>query len=80
MDLDKLKDRFDNRIRFWGGIAVEYLVKGTPEDVRQNVRKALDVAKRRKGIILGPSHSIAYGTPYENFMALLDEFQKHSTF
>ncbi len=28
------------------------------------------------GFILGPSHSIAYGTKYENFMALLDEFVK----
>ncbi len=80
MDLDKLKDRFDNRILFWGGIAVETLVKGTPQEVRQNVRQAAQTAKHRKGIILGPSHSIAYGTPYENFMAMLDEFQKQAIF
>jgi hypothetical protein len=53
-------------------------VKAT--DVRRNVRQAVDIAKRRKGIILGPSHSIAYGIPYENFMAMLDEFQKEAFF
>jgi uroporphyrinogen-III decarboxylase len=29
-----------------------------------------------KGFILGPSHSIAFGTKYDNFMAMLDEFEK----
>ncbi len=80
MDLEKLKDRFQNRIVFWGGIAVETLLAGKTTDVRRNVRQAVDIAKRRKGIILGPSHSIAYGTPYENFIAMLDEFQKEAFF
>jgi uroporphyrinogen-III decarboxylase len=78
MDLGRLKDRFDNRIVFWGGLAVEMLLKGTVQEVRQNVRKALTVAKTRKVIILGSSHSIAYGVPYENSMAMLDEFQNHA--
>jgi len=58
---------------------VETLIQGTTEEVRTNVRRALDVAKRRRGIILGPSHSIAYGVPYDNFMAMMDEFHKHSS-
>jgi hypothetical protein len=33
-------------------------------------------ATRGGGFILGPSHSIAYGTKYENFMAMLDEFDR----
>lgn len=78
MDLSKLKDRFDNRIVFWGGVAVELLVKGTADEVRANVRQALQVAKARGGIILGPSHSIAYGVPYDNVMAMMDEFQKNA--
>ena len=28
------------------------------------------------GFILGPSHSIAKGTKYENFMAMLDEYDR----
>ena len=30
--------------------------------------------ERVGGFILGPSHSIAKGTPYDNFMAVLDEY------
>jgi uroporphyrinogen-III decarboxylase len=78
MDLNHLKDRFNNKLVFWGGIAVETLISGTPEDVRKNVKHAVNTAKTRKGIILGPSHSIAYGIPYDNFMAMMDEFHKNA--
>jgi len=79
LDIDKLHERFDNKITFWGGIAVEVLIAGTMDDVRKNVRQAVDKAKRAKAIV-GPSHSIAYGTPYDNFMAMLDEFEKNASY
>ncbi len=75
MDLDKLYQRFDRKITFWGGIATEILLTGTPDEVRAHIRQAIEKAKRTKSI-LGPSHSIAYGTPYDNFMTMLDEFDK----
>lgn len=78
MDIDKLRESFGPKMTFWGGIAVEILVKGTVGQVRENVRWACGVAKEG-GVILGPSHSIAYGVPYENFMAMLDEFDGSST-
>ena len=52
------------------------MLQGTPEDVRRDVRIAMDTAKRGGGFILGPSHSVAYGTSYDNFMAMLDEFER----
>jgi uroporphyrinogen-III decarboxylase len=61
---------------FWGGIPVEHLVGGTPDDIRRDVREALEKGRRARGFILGPSHSIAYGTKYDNFMALLDEYAR----
>ncbi len=79
LDIDKLYERFDNKLTFWGGIAVEILITGTMDDVRRNVREAVEKAKRAKAIV-GPSHSIAYGTPYDNFMAMLDEFEKTSAY
>jgi uroporphyrinogen-III decarboxylase len=42
--------------------------------VRQAVRTALERGAKGEGFILGPSHSIAMNTKYDNFMALLDEF------
>ncbi len=74
MDLTKVRQATRERMALWGGVLVEHLVSGTPEDVRQDVRAAMEVAKEGGGFILGATHSIAVGTRYENFMAMLDEF------
>ena len=71
-----VKEVTGNRLAAWGGVDVANLVAGTPEDVRRDVRIAMDTAKRGGGFILGPSHSVAYGTSYDNFMAMLDEFER----
>ncbi len=76
MDLCRLKEDLGGRITLWGGVAVEHLVGGTPEDVRADVRRAMDCAKPGGRFILGASHSVAVGTRYENYMALLDEHFK----
>jgi len=49
---------------------------GTPEEVREDVRYAIRYGMPEGGFILGPSHSIAYGVKYYNFMAMLDEHAK----
>jgi uroporphyrinogen-III decarboxylase len=74
MEVGRLKEMFGNRLCFWGGIPVEILIKGTPEDVRKTVRTAMERGAPGGGFILGPSHSVAMNTTYENFMAMLDEF------
>ncbi len=74
MDLGELKIKYGDKLAFWGGVPVEHLLRGTPRDVREDVRKAFEVGRPKGGFILGPSHSVAYGTKYENFMAMLEEY------
>jgi len=76
MEVGRLKEMFGDRLCFWGGVGVEVLITGTPDDVRQEVRTAMARGAPGSGFILGPSHSIAMNTTYDNFMALLDEFTK----
>ncbi|HRU06719.1 MAG TPA: uroporphyrinogen decarboxylase family protein [Candidatus Brocadiia bacterium] len=76
MELGKLMRMFGDRLCFWGGVPVETLIAGAPEETRKAVRAALEVGGRGGGFILGPSHSVAFGTKYDNFMAMLDEFVK----
>ena len=76
MDLCALKKSHGDRIALWGGVAVENLVSGTPEDARRDVRRAMACAKPGGRFILGSSHSVAVGTKYDNYMAMLDEYRK----
>jgi uroporphyrinogen decarboxylase len=74
MEVGRLKAEFGDRMCFWGGVPVELLIDGTPGQVRDAVRQALERGAPGGGFILGPSHSVAMNTKYENFMAMLDEF------
>jgi hypothetical protein len=76
MDLAALKRELGGRMTLWGGVAVEHLIAGSPADVRADVRHAMACAKAGGRFILGASHSIAVGTRYENYMAMLDEYHK----
>ena len=74
--LDALKRDYGDRLCLWGGLPLEILQSGTADEVRAAVRKALEVGSSGSGFIFGTSHSVAVGTPYDNFMAMIDEFEK----
>jgi uroporphyrinogen-III decarboxylase len=76
MDICVLKKSHGDRITLWGGVAVENLIGGSPGDVRNDVRRAMGCAKPGGRFILGSSHSVAVGTKYGNYLAMLDEFRK----
>jgi len=61
-------------------VPLENLISGTPEDVRRDVRRAMECAKRGGRFILGTSHSVAVGSRYENFLAMLDEYHKWAAY
>lgn len=73
MDIGMLKERYGDRLAFWGGVPLETLISGTAAETRRAVRRTLELAGHGGGIILGPSQSVARGTKYDNFMAMLDE-------
>lgn len=76
MDIAHVKQHARGRMAVWGGVPVEHLMDGMPNDVRQDVRAAMARVKPGGGFVLGSTHSIAIGTRYECFMAMLDEFEK----
>jgi uroporphyrinogen-III decarboxylase len=79
MDIEFLTKKYGDRIIFWGGISTEILIIGTMEDVRKNVRELIEKFKKKKlRFIIGPSHSIAYGAKYDNFMATIEEYEKNA--
>lgn len=76
MNIKTLAERYGERLCIWGAVSLEALISGTVSDVRRDVHRCFEEAEKAKGFILGPSHSIAFGTKYDNFMAMLDEFVK----
>jgi len=76
MDLGKVKEATYGRMAVWAGVQLEYLVSGTEEEVRNNVREVLKAGAPGGGFIMGTTHSIGVGSSYDNVMAFFDEFVK----
>jgi hypothetical protein len=76
MDICALKKSHGGKLTLWGGVSLENLVAGTPEEVRRDVRRAMACAKEGGRFILGTSHSIAVGSRYDNVMAMIDEHHR----
>lgn len=76
MEMDKVKARVGDSLVLWGGARVENLVSGTPAMVRDNVRDVMRAGAPGGGYIFGTTHSVAVGTKYDNFMAMLDAYHE----
>lgn len=76
MDLARVKAAYGDKLVLWGGVPLELIQAGTADEVRKAVRDAAEIGKPGGRFIFGSSHSIAVGSSYDNFMAMLDEYQK----
>lgn len=74
MDPAMLKERFGERLSFWGGAidAQHVLPVATPEVVREEVRRNLEVWKPGGGYVFNNVHNLQADVPAENVVALYD--------
>ena len=73
MALPTLRARYGEQVAISGAIDVQkLLVSGTPAQVADEVRRALDLWGTDGGLILGPSHEMVPETPIENVLALYE--------
>ena len=78
MDLAGLKREFGSRIIFHGGVDnQQVLPRGTPEQVRAEVRECLrTLGAGREGFICCSCHNVQAGTPLKNILAMVQTVQQ----
>jgi uroporphyrinogen decarboxylase len=80
-DLKNLKNEFGKDIIFCGGIDTHHVLpKGSPEEVRQEVKRVIDLLGKDGGYMLASVHTIMNDVPPENVLAMVDaveEFGKY---
>jgi uroporphyrinogen decarboxylase len=73
MDPAAVKRRFGARLSFWGTVSVQHTMpRGTPDEVRTEVRARIREVGRGGGLILAPAHVLGPETPWENILAFFD--------
>lgn len=74
MELQALKRDFGSGITFNGGVDTQDLLPyATPDEVRREVRKIIDVVGKDGGYILAPSHVFQGDVPVDNILAMYSE-------
>ncbi len=78
MDPEHLKEKFGDRVTFWGGAidTQKTLPFGTPEEVREQVKRRVDIFAPGGGFVFNAIHNIQARTPPENLEALFRTFQE----
>ncbi|NLN17278.1 MAG: hypothetical protein GX182_08185 [Firmicutes bacterium] len=73
MEIESLKERFGDRIVFWGGIDTQRLLpQGSPEEVATTARRTAKVLGAGGGYVLCGTHNIQPEVPVENIIAMYD--------
>jgi hypothetical protein len=74
MDPQTLKERYGDRITFWGGgiDTQKTLPFGTPEQVREQVIHRCEIFAPNGGFVFNSIHNLQAKTPIENIIAMLD--------
>jgi uroporphyrinogen decarboxylase len=78
MEPDRLKAEFGDRLAFWGAIDTQRVLPfGTPDEVRAEVRRVIDILGRGGGYVLNSVHNIQAEVPPENIVAMFDEARSY---
>lgn len=80
MDPVKLKKNYGDRIVFWGG-GVDtqgVFAFGTPEQVKDQVRRQCDILNKDGGFVFNSIHNIQANVPFGNVVAMLEALQSYA--
>lgn len=77
-DTKSLKKEFGGDLVFHGGgvDSQRTLPCGSPQDVKDEVKRRIDDLAPGGGFIFTPVHSIQHDVPYENFIAMLEAYRE----
>ena len=76
-DLAGLKERYGSRLVFCGAVDTQHILPdGTPEEVRQEVRRVINILGEGGGYMVASVHTIMNEVPPENILAMVDAVEE----
>jgi uroporphyrinogen decarboxylase len=80
MDLRRLKQRYGDRLCFFGGINCETLIEGTPAQARAEVQYAIEHAAPGGGLVIATGNVLQPGTCLETYLAARQATRDYGTY
>lgn len=76
-NLEELKTRYGKDLIFCGAVDTQHVLPhGTPEEVRQEMRRVINILGRDGGYMVASVHTIMHEVPPENILAMVDAVEE----
>jgi len=76
-DLEGLKARYGKNLIFCGAVDTQHILPhGTPEEVRQEMKRVISILGRDGGYMVASVHTIMHEVPPENILAMVDAVEE----
>ncbi len=80
-NLQELKSRWGDQLSFCGAIDTQRLLpQGSPEEVREEVRRVLEVMAPGGGYMVSSVHTVMNDVPAENILAMVDATMQYGRY
>lgn len=73
LPVERFQEKYGQRIAVLGGMDINILSAGSPQDVRERVRQLVNVCGPRGRFAIGSGNSIPDYVPVTNYLAMMDE-------
>ena len=82
MDPNELKQRFGDRVVFWGGgiDTQRVLPFGTVDEVKEQVKHHLEIFGPGGGYVFNPIHNVQSKVPVENLIAMYETQREYGKY
>ncbi len=76
--IDDWYPKYHERIGILGGVDMDLLARGTPEEVRRRTRQIIELCTPEGRFAVGCGNTVANYLRIENYYAMIDETRKHN--
>ncbi len=78
MEPQFLKDTYGDKLSFFGGIDIQNLMpKGTPKEIKKEVKRRISILGKGGGYIVAPAHNVQDDTSVENIEAFFEAVMEY---
>ncbi len=75
---EKIIMQYGDRMSFWGTISVQRTLPfGTPEEINNEVRSRMDLARVMPSLVVSPSNTLGKEIPVENIVSYIESCQRY---